>query len=178
MHLGTTAKEWVNFTDSERYKHIKALFGHFKRYLDHLQRLQILPREIIVQEATYSDVIRNYYNDLSRITSGIYNNSDDEVAPDDFKQKAIYAFWIRKLKPLAINESLPDIGNAGNWVNEIVGIYIALIELDIVFQTDLALKLPNNLLFDLLYFFRYKSVSPHALYLIFASLYNGVNLHN
>ena len=167
MHLGISADEWFGFSDAERHQHVQALRGHFTNYLRHL--LSQLPVEydgkIIVDTNLFHDVICHYYEDLKR-----WSDTND-FHPNDLKQKAIYAFWIRKLKPVSLSKPLPLAGDTGNWINEILAINIALIELDAIHGRDFSISLNPDLRHDLLYFFRYKSVSPHALYLILASLY-------
>lgn len=173
MHLGTTAQEWKGFTDKERFEHIGILRSHFISYIEYWAEKGLLTGRCIVDAGIYSDVIRHYYRDLGRITENILRNHDGAPRhPDDFKQKAIYAFWIRKLKPIAITAAIKDVyGDTGLWINEIIAIFIALTELDIIYQKQVAIEMPPELYHDLLYFFRYKSVSPHALYLILASMY-------
>lgn len=121
----------------------------------------------------FSDVVRHYYHDLGRMSENILTSDEKPANPNDFKQKAIYAFWIRKLKPIKLQNPIVGVkGETGNWINEVIAIFIVLTELDIIFNKKVALELMDEDLYhDFLYFFRYKSVSPHALYLILASLY-------
>ncbi len=166
MHLGISADQWFAFSDEERYEHLTALRGHFSRHIAHF--LDALPEyegEVIIDTEIYADVVRHYYEDLKRW------GENSRILPDDLKQKAIYAFWIRKLKPISLSKPLPLPGDTANWINEIIAITIALVELDAIYGKDLSTRLQPEIRHDLLYFFRYKSVSPHALYLIFAMLY-------
>ncbi len=167
MHLGVSAEEWRRFSEAERFAHIQALRGHFTRHLRLL--LDSLPASfdgtVYVDSNLYADVVRHYYEDLHRWSE------NNELVPDDLKQKAIYAFWVRKLKPVSLSDPLPIKGEARNWINEILAISIVLVELDVIYGKRHSVELNPDLRHDLLYFFRYKSVSPHALYLILAMLY-------
>jgi len=173
MHLGTTAQEWRSFSDKERYEHIKALQNHFAHYISYWCDQNLFEEAPAIDESLYSDVVKHYYNDLERMAENIDSEKGSPATPDDFKQKAIYAFWIRKIKPIKIDRPIKGLTSVtGNWINEIIAIFIVLTELDIIFKKKVASELLETDLYrDLLYFFRYKSVSPHALYLILASLY-------
>lgn len=173
MHLGTTAGQWNAFTNAERLDHIKSLAHHFKRYIEYWLNENKLEGDCIIDYSLYSDVVRHYYQDLGRMSENIFSEKNTPANPNDYKQKAIYAFWIRKLKPIKINLPIKGVkGDSGNWINEVMALFIVLTELDIIFQKKVALELMDDDLYhDFLYFFRYKSVSPHALYLILASLY-------
>jgi hypothetical protein len=123
-----------------------------------------------VDKTIYFDVVRHYYADLDRMSNKSMPSKNN--TPNDCKQKAIYAFWIRKLKPISLKKS-----NATNnhyicsSLNEYCAIHIVISELDIIYDTDALNDISKELWHDLLYFFRYKSVSPHALYLILAFIY-------
>jgi len=173
MHLGTTAKQWNEFTDEQRFQHIQALCNHFKKYIEYWFTQNKLDGDCVIDHSLYSDVIRHYYQDLGRMGENIFSGNGHPANPNDFKQKAIYAFWIRKLKPIKLNHPIKGVkGDSGNWINEVMALFIVLTELDIIFNKKVALELMDDDLYhDFLYFFRYKSVSPHALYLILASLY-------
>jgi len=173
MHLGTTAQEWREFSDSERYAHIESLLGHFKKYIEYWLDQQKITGDCAIDLSIFSDVIRHYYHDLGRMSENIMSNTGNMAHPNDCKQKAIYAFWIRKLKPIKLSRPIEGVkGAAGNWINEVMAIFIVLTELDIIFGRKVATEeMDPDLYHDFLYFFRYKSVSPHALYLVLASLY-------
>ena len=164
MHLGWIADQWFNATDAERLSHLNALRGHFQLHIEHCLDGSLLDTDIFVDEQVFDDVIRNYYQDLQRMA-----HNQGPSNPDDYKQKAFYAFWIRKLKPIQTYRQTPSKKEKiNNWANETVAIKIAITELDICYgETDTS----SNLMQDLLFYFRYKSVSPHSLYLIFASMY-------
>lgn len=172
MHLGTTSQEWYDFSDSERYAHIDSLLGHFQKYIEYWLNQQKIKGDCVIDKSIYIDVVRHYYHDLGRMSESIMSKNG-RAHPNDFKQKAIYAFWIRKLKPIKLDRPIEGVkGETGNWINEVMAVFIVLTELDIIFQKKIATdKMDPDLYHDLLYFFRYKSVSPHALYLILASLY-------
>ena len=163
MHLGWVGKQWFEATDAERIDHLAALRGHFQFHLEQIIQVDGIDSPVLVDEKIFDDVIHNYYGDLRRI------EDNGPEFPDDFKQKAFYAFWIRKLKPIQVSQQvLTEHQTSKNWINELVAIKIAITELDIIFgETDIS----KNLIHDLLFYFRYKSVSPHSLYLILASMY-------
>lgn len=172
MHLGYTGQQWEELTDRKRFEHIDILLEHFKKYINYWLIEGKLEGDCVIDRSIYADVIRHYYKDLGRMSENIISKNHQPAHPDDFKQKAIYAFWIRKLKPIKLNSPIIGVeGEYGTWINEIIAIFIALTELDAIYERDLAMQISPDLFHDLLYFFRYKSVSPHALYLVFASLY-------
>lgn len=167
MHLGWTAKQWRDATDAERHEHLGALKNQFLLYVNGLIESGEIEGEIQFSESIYHDVIRHYYQDLGRLS-----HSGGISHPDDFKQKAFYAFWIRKLKPVSLSGRISGVPDgSGNWINELIALVIALRELDCIFQCNVHDSLTGEFWYDLLYGFRYKSISPHALYLILASLY-------
>lgn len=112
----------------------------------------------------------SYYLDLIRMAE-----KGGPAHPDDYKQKAFYAFWIRKLKPISVRDggALAVPGSAKYWINEFIAIYMALVELDIVYGKNVqkSIMMSPTFFHDLLFYFRYKSVSPHALYLMFHGMY-------
>lgn len=173
MHLGLSGQQWVKMTDKQRTEHINSLLEHFKEHIDCWGNEGKLEGECVIDLAIYSDVVRHYYEDLCRMGENIVSHHNNQPAhPDEFKQTAIYAFWIRKLKPIKICAPIKEVeGDHSIWINEIIAISLVLTVLDTTYHCEMAMKITPDLYHDLLYFFRYKSVSPHALYLILASLY-------
>ncbi len=178
MYLRTSTQQWQDFDDQQRFAHLEALYDFFILDVElWAKNIGLAPAQIVFDQAIYEDVIEHYYKDLDRMSRNIRSSDGQPAIPDDYKQKAIYAFWLRKLKPLSLKEEIKDIdGLPAYWLNEIVAIYIILIELDIIYKKNnrkigAVGGMPYDLYYDLICFFRYKSVSPHALYLILASLY-------
>lgn len=114
------------------------------------------------------EVLKCYFSDMDRYRdySGIEN-------PCVFKKMGHLAFWIRKLKPIISVDPLhPEFGHK---VNEIFALSLALFYCNLAPENPRVGQIPlisRELWHDLLYFFRYKSVSPHALTMLLNAMYS------
>ena len=172
MFLAKQPKAWEGSTDEERHDHIEELFEYFVDYLSYWIEAGYIAGDCVVDYAIFKDVVRNYYGDLHRLSVNM-KDGDDSIIPNEYKQHALFSFWIRKLKPIINGGMIVDIKEDLNCLtNELIALQIALAELDVTFTLDVTHNMPVELYRDFLVFFRYKSVSPHALYLVFASMYS------
>jgi len=118
---------------------------------------------IRIDEGIAYDVLVRYCEDRKRLQ--IMNEKLDGI--ETTKKMACLAFWIRKLKPLYyVNEADPRIGN---YLNEFFGIQLAIISCETEFARGIVLN--EKYFYDLLYQFRYKSVSPHSLNIILKAMF-------
>ncbi|MBI5236409.1 MAG: hypothetical protein HY886_09220 [Deltaproteobacteria bacterium] len=125
------------------------------------------------------DVVRITFDDLLRFRKS-YNHNQNIDTPDRFKEAAHIAYWIRRLKPLSyrydVEQSAPNTRLA-LFINEIIALviagYICSFEKP-TYAKDEKWNLPKPcyLREDLLYMFRYKHISPHALIFILQGIYN------
>lgn len=54
---------------------------------------------VSVHKATFDDMVMHYYQDLGRLME-----HGGQPNPNQLKQKAFYAFWMRKLKPILFTQ--------------------------------------------------------------------------
>lgn len=133
----------------------------FKQWLDFCYKHQIINSPTLIDESIAYDVIRLYVGDKASIKN--YHNLQ---TIDITKRMACMAFWIRKLKPLHYQDDCdPDILN---YLNEVFGLTIALVSCEV--EVPFPIKIEPPFFKDLLWYFRYKSVSPDSLYIILKSI--------
>jgi len=167
MHLGKSGKDWIEMSPTARRDHVNILLENLRYYLGRLVEAGAVAGDIEIDGGVFEEMVQCYYEDLARIPE-----RSGPREPDQFKQKAFYAFWIRKLKPINLKGALSLPGTKKYWINEVIAIFMVLWELDINIQKQDSFSTMNSdFLNDLLCFFRYKSVSPHALCLVFRGLY-------
>ncbi len=174
MYLGLakTPESWESAQDDERHSHISDLFDNFLEYINCWTGHNYVIGNCTVDYSIFKDIVRHYYHDLNRLSANM-RDGDELPVPNEYKQYAIFSFWIRKLKPITLDGLIEHVNNDFIcWINEIIAIHIAITELDVTCNTCVSEVIPDELSRDLLVFFRYKSVSPHALYLVFASMYS------
>lgn len=129
----------------------------FKQWLDFCYKNKIINAPTFIDEAIAYDVIRQYVEDKERIKKHHKLKTIDIT-----KRMACLAFWIRKLKPLHYqNECDPNILN---YLNELFGLTIALVSCEV--EVPFPIKIEPPFFKDILWYFRYKSVSPDSLYII------------
>lgn len=154
-----------NLPDSD---HVTRWFiGHIEPLLENLG----LPGDINVHmdALVAQDVVRCYFDDMDRYTK--YSPIDH---PNIYKKMGHLAFWIRKLKPITKVEPIGE--ELGQRINEIFALTLAMFYCK--FGTENTKKLGKDpiigdkLWHDLLFFFRYKSVSPHALTMLLNAIYS------
>ena len=141
--------------------------GHIGPLLENLGIAKDL--SVYIDALVAQDVVKCYFDDMDRYTK--YSPIDH---PNIYKKMGHLAFWIRKLKPIIkvepINEEL------SHRINEIFALTLAMFYCK--FGTENVQKLgkdpiiSDKLWHDLLYFFRYKSVSPHALTMLLNAIYS------
>ena len=137
--------------------------------------------DISINTFILMDVIKKTFDDLLRYTKE-YNNHQEIIIPDHYKEAAHLAYWIRRLKPLSyIRNSKYQVNieyaeDNIRWVNERVAIHLAeFICISGIKQNG---KEPARLFInpelrdDFLYIFRYKHVSPHSLMIFFKSIFD------
>ena len=132
----------------------------FKRGLE-------ITAEIRVDEQVAYDVLYQYVQDRKRIQE--FNNIPEL---ESTKCQACLAFWIRKLKPLYyFSDSDPKVGV---YLNELFGLLMAIKYCS--YQKARPVVLDERFLGDMLFQFRYKSVSPHSLNMVFQSIFTDFKL--
>lgn len=123
--------------------------------------------EVTIDLAVAQEVLKMYFSDMDRYKD--FSGIDKQSV---FKKMGHLAFWIRKLKPITNVEPVhPEFGNK---VNEIFALTLALLYCNNAQENPrvgLRPILHAGLWHDLLFFFRYKSVSPHALTMLLNAMY-------
>jgi hypothetical protein len=123
---------------------------------------QGISSEIVIDDSIMFDVCHRYAEDIERLKR--FNNLKSlEIT----KRMAFLAFWIRKLKPLHYEGNVAEKFPL-NYLNEHFGLTVALISLEIGYPFPI--KLEQRFYADTLHEFRYKSVSPHSLNIIFKAI--------
>lgn len=141
----------------------------FASWLDLFKSKLEIVTDIRVDESIAYDVLYNYVQDRKRIQ--LLNKIPQLEAT---KCQACMAFWIRKLKPLYYaSESDPNIGV---YLNELFGLTIAFISCQ--YEKAYPIELDDRFLADLLFQFRYKSVSPHSLNMVLLAIFNDSRAKN
>jgi hypothetical protein len=145
---------------------IQTLFkGYLTIFSEHMGEIQ---GELSIDEAICQELVNRYYEDLSR-----YNTFSDIKDQDIFKRMGHWAFWVRKLHPLKLvpqkNHTLSE--SLAPFVNERFSLLIASINCGL--DQCVTVKYTNKFIEDFLFHFRYKSVSPHSLSLLFHALYSN-----
>lgn len=121
-----------------------------------------------IDSTVAQDVVRCFFDDMDRYDtySGITN-------PSIFKKMGHLAFWIRKLKPISTVE--PTDPQFGHQINETFALTLAMFYCNLATENPQLGNTPEispHLWHDLLFFFRYKSVSPHSLTMLLNAMYS------
>lgn len=149
-----------NFTIPELRTFFAGWVNLFKRELK-------VPTEIRVDEQIAYDVLHQYVLDRKRIQD--FNHIPEL---ESTKCQACLAFWIRKLKPLYyFSESDPKIGL---YLNELFGLLMAVKYCS--YEKCRPVVLDPRFLSDMLFQFRYKSVSPHSLNMVLQGIFTDFKL--
>ncbi len=145
---------------------IKQVRDFFGGWVKEFKYCQGITAEISVDDSIAYDVCHRYVEDIKRFK--IFNGLDTlEIT----KRMAFLAFWIRKLKPLYYKKPCDDF--PGTYLNEHFGLTVALISCEI--GCPFPIKMNDRFYADLLHEFRYKSVSPHSLNIIFKAIVTDFN---
>lgn len=114
------------------------------------------------------EVIQRYLEDMD-----CYDRYSDIGEPNVFKRLGHLAFWIRKLKPIK-TVTPADASPIVPVINEAIALLIAFLYCD--YSPDnprvsYSIVLSDNQWRDVMGYLRYKSVSPHSMWMILSSIY-------
>lgn len=129
--------------------------------------------------------------DIERVAREVRSADDEPLKqPDIFKRCGFLAFWIRRTAPFIYAEVLPSIHlskEERTWQNLFAKFPNEMFAFDLPFRlaamnygaqhADVAIalaRLSYSYIHDVCHYLKTKPVSPHALYLIYKSLFENV----